>query len=90
MKAWTVLMDYAMQQEGGRCPFGLVMPLDLGEGVMCQRCEGRANHRGAHYAVTGYPSYADSFIHIRIEWYNDPDLRPIWQPEHGHHREACE
>jgi hypothetical protein len=84
MGAWTVLMDYAKQDNDNRCPYGLVMSVNHGDGVLVERCRHKANHTGAHRAETAQPAnYLDIYTHIAIEWYSAPGVLPIWEPKEG-------
>jgi hypothetical protein len=81
MQAWTVLMDFAKQPEGGRCPFGLLLPVDHGNGAICRRCEGKAGHEGPHVFATAYSADLGVVTHVKVEWYNDLETFPIWKLE---------
>jgi hypothetical protein len=56
MLAFTVLMDWAHEPDGGRCPYGLVLVVEHGSGISAHRCQGKAQHKGPHSYATSYPS----------------------------------
>lgn len=72
MPGWTVLMDWAKQDDGQRCPFGLVLSVNCGNGVLVERCNLKVGHKEWHRAGFTVPSNDGFETDVRIEWSTCP------------------
>jgi len=81
MPAWTVLMDWAKQAGSERCPYGLVVCVNYGNGAMVLRCRLKAGHKERHRAGCAYPTNEGGYVHVRTEWWSDQE--PVCKGEEG-------
>ena len=68
-------MDWATQEDGQRCPYGLVMAVNYGNGVLVERCILKVGHKEWHRAAATYPSNDGLYTHVRFEWSTDRDIQ---------------
>jgi len=78
MHAWMVLIGELPVKEGvDRCPFGLLVPEQYGNGATIHRCDLKAGHAELHHEQCDFPGESVYGIRVTTQWQTTKHLLPV-------------